>query len=359
MEEGKAIAVPAECSSLVEGSETPEIIKAPISLAPVAPETEQPIALPRKKMSIVFDPELGIEAGEEVTGTATEAGSEQEEADAEEALSVITDIKKTKLELEELQVQTIYSLVETVNIGRTTKKVLCLTNNQARKIDLSTLDKFFLSFDIPTSGVKKPKLVINLFESTQFVPFNSYSLTIDKDQPYSGELNVDVANETDEKIAIFLKKDLIPVALQTNAIVILHSSSCTFSRIMSELCTVLAASKQGQLPFYVFQFAATYQYWKSAETDGTLANKIMKQSTRWQAIQPALRKMWCPGGPRQTERTKAAIEIDDIALLNGVTHYVLIDCTILYFYFHTVFLYLVCYRLGFRYSPSDRLDPFI
>lgn len=118
------------------------------------------------------------------------------------------DLKESKRELENLQVKALSSLVESVVVGSTTKKLLYLTNNQAEMVDLSNIQGFLNSFGIQTFGRHQPKLIINLFESMAHTPTCASTwFTSDPNARRSyGEKNVADMIETEEKISLFFKE---------------------------------------------------------------------------------------------------------------------------------------------------------
>jgi hypothetical protein len=94
-----------------------------------------------------------------------EAASLQDGLTFESGLNSEVDAEMTRKDLEDLQIQTIYSLVEPtpveVNGNSMMPKLLFLTNHQCRQLDLSNLEKFTQAMDINPP----PKLVINLLPS--------------------------------------------------------------------------------------------------------------------------------------------------------------------------------------------------
>lgn len=232
------------------------------------------------------------------------------------------NIMKTKLELETLQVKAIFSLVETISIESVQKKLLFLTNNQATMANLSDIQKFLIAFDIPTSGPYKPKLIINLFYSQSLVESVEDSEIPYHEHTYKGELNSDAFNEKDERIALFLKNYVIPLAHQTNAIIILEAAYCDLSRIMSDLCFAEAATKKGKLPYTVLQFGAAFEYWRSSQVEGTLANEFSRQSKRWNHSNDKIKKILFKG---TSEASFERIHMSKIPLLKGASHYVICD----------------------------------
>ena len=90
-----------------------------------------------------------------------------------------------------------------------TKKLLFVTNKQARMFDLGDMDRFIQAFDV----TPKPKLVINLFPSfaTHIAsqPFMHHWSGLKGDfgdHHFHCEVDKRSLHETDRKIGMFLKK---------------------------------------------------------------------------------------------------------------------------------------------------------
>jgi hypothetical protein len=241
--------------------------------------------------------------------------------------SLYRHTEEIRMELESLQVQAIFSLVETFQVKQVPKKLLYLTNDQAQTVDLSHMRQFLTSFGIPTTGPSKPKLVINFLESVSYSPLSSYDCGREPyQQPFNlGEVSQHEMLETEEKFALFLQRYLLPIAIETNAIVILTGAMCTLSRLFSQICETEAAARRGVLPFTVLQFASASQHWHSSQIQGTLANAICQQSKRWKRNEPKIHHLLFPGGPFQTDDTKLRIGLDTADMLSGATHYVVCD----------------------------------
>jgi hypothetical protein len=234
-----------------------------------------------------------------------------------------SDLDKAKLELETLQTKAVFSLMEFIPVEHVTKKLLYLSNKQADMIDLSNVEKFLIAFEIPISGPLRPKLVINLFESSCRVPVSAYDggsgyLT---DIPrYKGEESIDKLYETDEKIALFLRNKLLPLAIETNAIIILATSGCSLSRMMSAMCSSEAATRQGGLPFTVIQFATASDCYVSSQVAGSVGYALKTRSQRWNDAEVG--KLWLQN---TSIKEKLHIGLPVSELLAGASHYVICD----------------------------------
>jgi len=253
------------------------------------------------------------------------------------------DLKESNRELENLQVKALSSLVESVIVGSTTKKLLYLTNNQAEKIDLSNIHGFLNSFGIQTFGRHQPKLIINLFESLAHTPTSAS--TWFKSDPNArrnfGENSVEDMMETEEKISLFLKNYIIPLAIQTNAIIVTNAIYCTLSRILSDLCEAEAAARKGQLPFTVVQFGLSFLYWTSSLEKESLAHVLKNKSKRWAETDHVYDSYWNSASDPQ-ER----INLQTLSLLQGATHYIIVDG--IFNFIHLIFRFYNCIFSRFK-----------
>ena len=172
-----------------------------------------------------------------------------------------TEIDDTKKQLEELQMRTVWSLVEDIELESdgmvVNKKLLFVTNKQARMFDLSNIGRFMQAFEISP----RPKLVINLFPSfASCVASAMYNIHWSNMTEKRGshhwtcEMTEEDLYGTDRKIGMFLKKCILPVAIQTNALVVINNNSCALSKAFGELVKAEAVKNGGKLPFTVVSF---------------------------------------------------------------------------------------------------------
>jgi hypothetical protein len=184
---------------------------------------------------------------------------QQDNVDALSSISATTTMNDTERQLEDLQVRTVFSLVEAIPVeldgSQVTKRLLYLTNSQTRKFPFGDMQKVLQAME-----VTQPKLIINLFGSIA----HNYSLCIATSsvhwsKPESStlhyhdyaEVNEKELRETDKRIAMFLEACILPLAIQTNALVICDNDDCSFSKAFSEICIAEANKRHGVLPFTV------------------------------------------------------------------------------------------------------------
>ena len=54
---------------------------------------------------------------------------------------------------------------------------------------------------------------------------------------------------------LMLKECFLPIAVKTQAVIIVHNTTCSLARAMSELCRTEQTRAGGKLPFTVINFA--------------------------------------------------------------------------------------------------------
>jgi hypothetical protein len=248
-----------------------------------SPKHETPKA--RKDNSILrfqqmVDPPSGVES------------NRQDEEDALSSVSEKTAQNDTERQLEDLQVRTVFSLVDAIPVNMrgtlNTKRLLYLTNSQARQFPFENMEKVLQAME-----VAQPKLVINLFGSIA----HNYSLCVSTSSVHwskktesntlhfhdYAELNEQSLRFTDKKIAKFLEACILPLAIQTNALVICDNDDCSLSKAWSEICIVEANKRKGRLPFTVMNFTCARWVCAAARKADTITNQLAKGSPRWKA----------------------------------------------------------------------------
>ena len=97
-------------------------------------------------------------------------------------------------------------------------------------------------------------------------------------------------------MARFLKECIVPVAIQTNAVIIVHSDVCTLSSALSDIVSSIAAQNGGRAPFSVINFNVAVAYHHQSEIPGTTAYALKMKSKRWRdsndKIQSAVLNCW-------------------------------------------------------------------
>jgi hypothetical protein len=216
------------------------------------------------------------------------------------------DAKGVKGQLEDLQVATIYSLVENIqmNVGSAsiTVPTLYLTNNQANKFPFHDLSKVLQSLDISP----EPKFVINLLDSRPFWPnlrdghcdVSSARSTFGFEDPSASiyETNRDKYMSTITELSRFVHDKLLPLAIRTNALVVVGSTGSTVCALGNEFCRVVARQQQNasgkRLPFTVLCVTSSFHHTRRMDVPGTEVFAVKAQSRRWRADAANLRSVF-------------------------------------------------------------------
>jgi hypothetical protein len=115
------------------------------------------------------------------------------------------------------------------------------------------MGKLMSAMDIP-----EPKLVINLIGALDLNGASKAAeLTV---APYScshAERNARDLLESDRRLCAFFEEHVLPVAVQTQALVLLHVDCCHMAWAFDRLCIDYAKTMaSGKLPFTVLHFCA-------------------------------------------------------------------------------------------------------
>ena len=210
---------------------------------------------------------------------ASQAGDGGPRADAATVKKAQEELK-AKHELEDLQSKNIFSLLKEVTIKGIQAKCLYLTNRQARMLNLENMDKFVMAMDFEP----RPKLVINLFEAFASFGHNAYDHghwsyrkgDIDGDPSVAhgepaGERGL---SETERRLGEFIKDSLLPIAIESNAVIIMGANHCSFSSIFSALSQREAARCGGRLPFYTLCVVDAMHINENTKVAGTNSNTL-------------------------------------------------------------------------------------
>ena len=254
---------------------------------------------------------------------SSEAAKKRTEEEIREAEK--KEAKETRLQLEELQIKTISGLVEPVEIdvnGKITqKRLLYLSELQASKFDMSSLQKVLIAMDVPT-----PKFVITIFSSSlNGKNGRSASHVSAKD---SSVVSSHTHSEADEwelresvrRMETFMEDVVLPIAVKTQAIVIAQNTNCHLCVAFSDACIKYSNAHGGQLPFTFIYFGQTSWVKHATNYEGTTAYKLKEASERpggWQKRHAALQRI--PG----KEEARCTWGIEDLP--TGCTHYVMTE----------------------------------
>jgi hypothetical protein len=207
------------------------------------------------------------------------------------------DARSLETQLEDLQVSTVYTLVEHINTEadikrETLTKLLFLTNKQGKKFDFTnSMPKLLSALDLDGQRANAPQLVINLLGSmttvgpclnwTEIATSGLLTATV-------SELTDGDARDTDYKIARFLNQCIIPVAIQTNALIIIETDCCSLARVFNEIVQSLAEKYGGCLPFSVVSFSCASALHTAANKEGSFTYLLREKSRRWKERAPAV-----------------------------------------------------------------------
>lgn len=234
----------------------------------------------RKRAAAAFVPRGMIPTPSASSETENASKCPHKAKEAEEAF---------RLELEKLQVQTIYSLVEEIELPSGKLNMLFLTNDQANQFDFSDIDKVMRAMDINP----KPKLIININKSPNSLGATTYhdccgvagspaDAFSDSDFLYVAEPDKASLVATNQKMAMFLKEHLLPVCIKTNAVVFIHNDTCAISTIFGSICKAEQSRRHGSLPFTVCSVSGGHSVCMKAEYDkDSIAYKLSHKSNRW------------------------------------------------------------------------------
>ena len=67
----------------------------------------------------------------------------------------------------------------------------------------------------------------------------------------------DLAN-TERRMALFLKEQVLPICIKTHALVFLHDSTCGLSAAFGALCEAERSKRNGMLPFTLMCLAGAH-----------------------------------------------------------------------------------------------------
>lgn len=268
------------------------------------------------------DPKVQFSSGDGLSGAdsavfSTTSGFSDEQS---ESLS----------ELEELQVHSVYSLVEDVEVevsGETvSRKLLYMTNRQARAFDVNNMQRVLDAMEI-----NPPRLVINLSLNTfvgvrktsahgSCVPWSADSESSGRTSTVishhiHAEVDAEHVLEADRRLQEFLKKCILPVATATQALILLHTDNDILALSFTKICNAHAKTMGGKLPFTVINFTPANWVYACSVTEGTLAYTLSQSSRRWKRALPKL----------AVTMPEEFVKMSMQDLPGGCTHYIIVE----------------------------------
>lgn len=99
---------------------------------------------------------------------------------------------------------------------------------------------------------------------------------------YIAEKDEEDYSNTMRRMAIFLKEQLLPVCVKTNALVFLHDKTCSISQTFGHICQAERMKRNGTLPFTVMSIIGADSVCTRAATDeDSVAHQLRRGSRRW------------------------------------------------------------------------------
>jgi hypothetical protein len=256
-----------------------------------------------------------------------ERGDTRDQDNDWETETNVSEMDETRKELEDLQIRTIFSLVEDleIEVGSKTmqKKLLFITNKQARKFDFTNISQVLTAMDITPA----PQLVINLMPSgPQQEPFadslegpGDGTREVIADFHMHGETSKADLERTELNIMLFLQQCVLPVAIQTNAVVFMHHDACAMSDAFSELCEHQQEKMGGTLPFTTICVTDAYAVHAASAIPGSVSHALRHRSKRWKEHSAKV------NGATETAMGPQHVAWNAADLPGGCTHNIVVD----------------------------------
>jgi hypothetical protein len=236
-------------------------------------------------------------------------------------------------ELAEIRVRTMYNLVEEIKLEAgamdSVARVLYLTNMQAQMFSVETVPKMMQAFE-----VKKASLVINLLYSAGAELWNeSYwpeGMTAEERREFHGLsphttagpeppfLSNREQNQLEMRLTMFFKDVLLPLAAETNAIVLCDANvNCALSKTLADTLPLFVAKYGGVLPFTLFGIGAAPNWSERVFRDPSSSSaELAHRSKNW-------RKGFAKLEAVNNRDTKSVRRLD---LQQNLKNYLVIEC---------------------------------
>jgi hypothetical protein len=255
---------------------------------------------------------------------ATESPAPPVDTAAAGADSSHKELTELKEKFEDLQVKSISGLVEHVSIEidgfSVDKKLLYLSEKQARQFDTGELPKLFSAMDIV-----RPKLLINLLSSEIYGkntrsagPVSHPDVSVVSSNTHSDASETDLLMSL-RQVEVFMEDIVLPIAIQTRAMVIVGDSACMLANACSTACLKYMKAHGGTLPFTVMCFNCGDWSMGCLMDPESISSKLQKKSPVWtQAHTQRLKD----GKGLPPEKCGALRRNDLVA---GLTHCIMVD----------------------------------
>jgi hypothetical protein len=120
-------------------------------------------------------------------------------------------------------------------------------------------------------------------------------------------------------VMLFLQECVLPVATQTNALVLMHGTECVLSSAFSEICAAEVEKMGGKLPFTPLCIFGALALETASTTPGTVSYSLRHQSKRWKEAGTKLHDC------QEKECGMQVVDHNNNDLPSGCTHYIIVD----------------------------------
>ncbi|MAJ97152.1 MAG: hypothetical protein CMI56_00870 [Parcubacteria group bacterium] len=245
----------------------------------------------KSKKSALEEVREAMERSSESPTRSRKSGWPQSFGEMREMTKELLQIEKAEKELQEIKARTMYQMLFEVRTSFGLKSVVYMTNRQASLFNSSNVEVLLRTFEI-----KNPSLVlIGLFSVNGVVsvkygnPQKLYEEGFNwKKHIYSGR-QIHLPFRTDEEgieadraLDIFMRDVIIPLAAQTNAVVIVSPfKSCSMSMSFCKAASMAKASYGDRLPFTIMTFVAAIWLMGVVDIPGSISHDIFNQCDQW------------------------------------------------------------------------------
>lgn len=234
-------------------------------------------------------------------------------------------------ELEIIKATTMYKMVENIDSGK--RKLLFLTNQQADIIagDSENCSRMLQTILDASPTRRDPSLLINLVKSfggraSVEMQTPSFFANGRVDGMLAGVLHgcpPHLSREEEEaaiaKVDDFMADVLIPLAAQTNAIILCDASSkeCSLSASFLRMCTVVGSQWGGKPPFTVISCTNQIMLLYQNHEPKAEWRRVRAQSKTWTDRDPLCRKVF--GDDVLDTPREDAVSSDDLSVISPCT----------------------------------------
>jgi hypothetical protein len=189
-------------------------------------------------------------------------------------------------ELDDIKVKTMFQMVEDVDISTgglaIKKKFLFLTNKQAASFNTTNMDNVLQALELKESHFVI-RLVPSLQGMAQFKGHQERRGTIDEKYTMPPTLNEDDCNRTESQLVLFIKKCILPVAMQTRALILCGGANdCSLAVALQKVMGPVMERLGADCPFSIIGMVfAPEIHARAHEGLSSIAGQFAAQSKTW------------------------------------------------------------------------------